>query len=371
LLISWTYAMAVGILYSKKNKYNHNKKILALPYYPLHYAGGQSRIADWKPYFENNNIQYDIHWASETNEFLAELMSDNWLKKYLFYATVLLRRFKILFTIRNYDVIWVQRAFVPFYPFKDSYFEKIVRRVNDNFIIDFYDADYESNFNLTLNAARAAKKVTVASLFLVDNYKKHGIETSFVRFAFDFIKYKRKVQNRQNDKVIIGWMGAPNNFINVVFIEEELLKLEEKFANIEFHFICRELMPIKLKRFKQFKWGDEGFDYYACISRFDIGIAPMIYATERDKAKTAFKTLEYMASGIAMAVSPWGISDKLTDGVNCIFIDNKEDWFYKLNLLIEDPELRKSLGINAGKTIEKYHSYENVFDVLKNVLISN
>lgn len=351
-----------------KPRYSQDvKKILAMPYYPLNYAGGHSRIGDWKPYFENKGIQFDVHWGSETKEFLQGFDQDNWLKKYWFYHKVLIRRFKILLNLNSYDSIWVQRAFVPFFPFKDAFFEKIAVKFNKRVIVDFYDADYCSNYDLTLNAARYAYRVTVASLFLKHFFDKHEINTNYVRYAMNYREYMLH-QAKNEAKIILGWMGAPANFKNIIHIEEELLQIEKLFPYVEFHFICRELMPLKLKRVKHLKWGDPGFDYHSAIANFDIGLAPMIHATEREKAKTSFKTLEYMAAGLSFVTSPWGISDQLVDNENCLFANSKEEWELKLSLLVKNKELRDKLAENAHKTLKQYHSYENVFQSLYEAL---
>lgn len=357
-------------LFSIKREKKYNNSILALPYYPMNYAGGHSRIGDWKPYFEKNNIQYDVHWASEAQEFLQEFMTDNWFKKYWFYHKLLWRRVKVIFLLKNYDCIWIQRAFVPFYPFKDAYFEKLINQLHNNITIDFYDADYESNYNLTINAAKYSRKVTVASKYLVDFFASKGINTFHVRYAMNFKDYEVK-SKINNEKIFIGWMGDPSNFSNVKHIEGELLKLERDNSNIEFIFICRYIEGLKLKNWKQEKWGDEGFNYYKSIASFDIGIAPMIFAEEVDKARTAFKTLEYMAAEVAFVTSPWGVSDKLQDEYNCLFAYNKNDWFKKLNQLASDELLRNMLAANAKKTLIEYHSYDKVYAHLHYVLTNN
>lgn len=366
LFFFWVYAL----LFKNSKKILGNKnKILALPYYSFNYAGGHSRIGDWRPLFEEVNITYEVHWASHKDEFIDELTSNKWHLKYWFYHKVLFRRFKLLFSINKYDAVWVQRAFIPFYPFKDAYFERIISKINNNIVIDYYDADYMSNYKLTVNGAKFANKVTVASLFLVDYFKSKNIATQFVRYAMN---YKEYIEHKEsgNNLLTIGWLGAPDNFSNVLLIEDVLVEIEKKYPFVEFHFICREVKPLKIKRWKLSKWGDKDFDYHKIIAGFDIGIAPMINATDRDKARTAYKTLEYMAAALPFVTSPWGVSDKLVHNKNCLFAIEQSDWKEKLELLIKDASLRKSLGQNARATLIEFHSYANVFEELNKVLLT-
>ena len=62
------YANFLMVYYRYLNKNTKNKKsdkyrVMALPYYSENYPGGHSRIADWKPYFTNDEIVYDVYWA--------------------------------------------------------------------------------------------------------------------------------------------------------------------------------------------------------------------------------------------------------------------------------------------------------------------
>ena len=353
-------------LFKKKNK--GNKRILTLPYYSQNYAGGQSRIGEWKSLFEKEGWDFSIHWASEEKEFLSEFYSKNPFVRYYFFHKVLLRRINILFQLNKYESVWIQRSLVPFYPFKNAYFERIASKINKNISYDFYDADYESNYNLTIQTARLAKNVTVASLYLKDYFKKLNIKSTHIPFAIKFDDYLSK--KIESNKIIIGWQGSPGNFVHVKSIEKELLAIENKFPQVEFHFICRENPKMELKRCFFSKWGDEGFDYFVKISTFDIGLAPMLIAGEREKAKTAFKSLEYMASSISFVTSPWGISDQLKHGENCLFAPTKEDWFFQVEKLVSDRNLRANLGLKARKCMEEHHSYEKVFPLLIKTICS-
>jgi hypothetical protein len=100
------------------------KRILALPYYPEHYAGGHERIADWKEALEGHGITYDVKWACDEQEYKAALVNGNSFKKYLFYSKVSFRRIQLVATLHHYDAIWIQRGFIPYFPFKDARFAK-------------------------------------------------------------------------------------------------------------------------------------------------------------------------------------------------------------------------------------------------------
>lgn len=353
---------------NKKIKLKSNS-VMALPYYSKNYAGGHSRIANWKEYFTKDEINYDVFWASENEAFIKGFYSKNPFKRYFFFFNVLHKRLKLLKDLKNYQAIWIQRAFIPFYPFKNDKFESLVVAFNANVIIDFYDADYESNYNLTINAAKKSAKVTVASNYLYNFFKKINPETHYLPFALNHKDYSLKKYNNNKD-IIIGWMGSPENFENILLIEEQLVQVEKLNSNVNFVFICRDSFEMKLKKVKFMSWGDDGFDYHETISSFDIGLAPMMEANEENLAKTAFKSLEYMSSGLPFVSSPWGIPMHLIHNENVLIATNLEEWTEQVNLLSKNIELRKRLGQKAYETLVSNFSYAHVYDKLKKILLN-
>ena len=357
-------------LFPNKKSNTESKSILALPYYSENYPGGHSRIGDWEEYFTKDQIKYDVSWASEADGFLNGFYSKNPFKRYGFFFHVLHKRLKLLKNMNKYNAIWIQRAFIPFYPFKNDKFESLVLAYNPNVILDFYDADYKSNYDLTINAAKNAAKVTVASNYLYEFFKKINPETNYLPFAIKHEDYTRKKYNNQKE-IIIGWMGSPTNFQNIINIESALEKVERLNPNVSFVFICRDSFEMKLKRVKFMRWGDEGFDYHETISSFDIGLAPMMIKNERNLAKTAFKSLEYMSCGLSFVSSSWGIPKHLIHNENVLIATNLEEWIEQISLLSKSIELRKKLGHNAYETLVSNFSYSYVYDKLKKILISN
>ena len=354
---------------NKKTKLQTNS-VMALPYYSENYPGGHSRIADWEDYFTKDDIKYDVFWASEADYFLNGFYSKNPFKRYGFFFHVLRKRLKLLKNLHKYNAIWIQRAFIPFYPFKNDKFESLVVACNSNVIIDFYDADYETNYELTVNAAKKAAKVTVASNYLYDFFKKINQETHYLPFAINHEDYTLKKYSEQKE-IIIGWMGSPTNFQNIINIESALEEVERLNPNVSFVFICRDSFQMKLKRVKFMSWGDEGFDYHETISSFDIGLAPMMTKNERNLAKTAFKSLEYMSCSLSFVSSSWGIPKHLIHNENVLIATNLEEWTEQVNLLSRSIELRKKLGHNAYETLVSNFSYAHVYDKLKKTLINN
>tara|TARA_B100000683_G_C12363288_1_gene503964 strand:- start:717 stop:962 length:246 start_codon:yes stop_codon:yes gene_type:complete len=81
-----------------------------------------------------------------------------------------------------------------------------------------------------------------------------------------------------------------------------------------------------------------------------------------------------MALGIPTIMSPVGVnSEIIQDSKNGFLAIEEDEWFEKISLLIEDLNLRLSIGMESRKTVvEKYsiQANEDLYVSLLNSLIS-
>jgi len=357
ILYAWLSAKYLSFVVKPSNNETSVKKILAIPFYPKHYAGGHERIGDWKTYIENENVQYDVHWTYDETFYKTNLLSKSVFKRYKFYFAVTKDRVRLAKTFHKYDAIWIQRAFIPIFPFKKGVFETHLKK-HGNIIYDFYDADYESNYELVVDTIKSGQKITVASEFLLDFCKKFNANSFYIPFSFNYEKYEVKKYPDLND-IIIGWAGSPSNFENVKKIAPHLIKLENENENVKFLFICRDKTDLGLARVSQLSWEDDNFDYLSSLKKIDIGINPMLKDDNRTRAKVSFKCLEYMSMGLAFATSPHGIPKGLVHKENCLLVQNNDLWFDALNEMVKNKEALKNLGEKSRLLIEQNYSYKN------------
>jgi len=68
-----------------------------------------------------------------------------------------------------------------------------------------------------------------------------------------------------------------------------------------------------------------------------------------------------MVIGIPAVASPYGINKKLIkDGENGFLATTEDEWYEKISLLIEDPKLRKKMGIKGRNFVVKNYSLDVV-----------
>lgn len=358
------------LLSLKRSKNVKKQGIAALPYYPKNWPGGEDRIAAWKQYFNADGIVYDVYWAWNTKElksFLEHQKNNHVADQYKMYFKLLHRRVKQFRKLYAYESVWIQRAVVPMFPFKQAWFEKLLSRHLPNLNVDFYDADYESNYNLVMEAVKAAHKVSVASLFLKNKFIGVNPNVHFIRYAIKTDHFKMKPAKEAKEEIRIGWMGSPANARQLTYIKNDLHKIEREFPEIIFTFTCRDLPELGLQRAEINEWGKNNFNYEDWLSTSDIGIVPFVELTNRIKAKISMKTLEFMANNIALISSPHVHSDKLVHSKSFL-LSEKDNWYENIKLLIKNKKLRKDIALKGNEVFEKYHTYQNIYPLLKKAL---
>lgn len=100
----------------------------------------------------------------------------------------------------------------------------------------------------------------------------------------------------------------------------------------------------------------------------DIGIIPLSN-TMFNKGKSPCKFVEFAAIGLPIIASntiPY--SRVIEDSKNGLLCSNEEEWYTKLNELIDNTELRKNLKMNARKTIGKDFDLDKNYKDFQNML---
>jgi glycosyltransferase involved in cell wall biosynthesis len=73
--------------------------------------------------------------------------------------------------------------------------------------------------------------------------------------------------------------------------------------------------------------------------------------------KSGLKALQYMALGIPTVATAVGANFRvIEDAKSGFLVLSENDWIEKLSLLIENPVLRRQIGEEGRKRVEKYYS---------------
>ena len=150
----------------------------------------------------------------------------------------------------------------------------------------------------------------------------------------------------------VGWIGSPASTGYLDLVRPVLTRLARDEN-------CRVVLvgategwgndlPAELRR-----WSEDS--EVADVQSFDVGISPLADGSI-EQGKCGYKTLQYMACGRPVVVSPVGVHlDLVAAGATGFFAETTDDWMNCILLLRDDSKLRAEMGTAARQfVIDKY-----------------
>ena len=270
--------------------------------------------------------------------------------------------------VKNYDVVFIFReAFF----LGTTYFERLFKKSNAKLVFDFDDAiwnldvsDANKRFGWLKNPGKTAKIISMSDVVIAGNqylanYAKHHNEhVIIIPTTIDTNEYVKVKTSKPDEKITIGWSGSLTTIKHFEYAIPFLRKLKQKYGNrISIKVIGDDSYHNHELEVSGLAWNKE--NELKELSSFDIGIMPLPN-DEWANGKCGLKGLQYMALEIPTVMSPVGVnSEIISDGVNGFLASDENSWVEKIALLIENPELRKKMGVEARKTVVERYSVES------------
>jgi len=206
--------------------------------------------------------------------------------------------------------------------------------------------------------ARAADCCTVPNERLAAHLRSISANVAVVPMALDS-KTWHPPSTREPGALRIGWAGAPPNLAYLDNLGGVLREVQAARPEVELHVYCGEApgpeFPARTIH-HPFVPGTEA----RVVRTFDIGLLPLpqdAFAA----GKSPIKALQYAACGVPCIASPVGATCELVvDGITGLTAASPVEWRDALLRLIDDPELRRSLGAAARERFVAQHSLESV-----------
>lgn len=167
-------------------------------------------------------------------------------------------------------------------------------------------------------------------------------------------KVKSSEMQSNNDSVILGWIGNPENLWYLSNVEDIISEILDKYDKALLHIITDISStegPLQHRDdvlYKQWSLEDE----LEMLSRFDIGIRPLT-DDKYTRSKGGFISVtQMMALGIPVVASPVSmLTEFIEPGANGYLASTREEWIRYLQLLIENSEHREKIGKNAYESL--------------------
>lgn len=324
------------------------------------------RFEQYLPLLNEAGISYDFSYLLNEDDDKTFYSKGKIIQKFFIILKSYFKRKSELRSISKYDIVFVQRES---FMLGTSYFEKKIAAAGVNLIFDFDDSiwlqnvsDANKTFKWLKNPQKTAKIITYSNIVIAGNEYLKSYALNYNKNVFiipttiDTNEYKNSTTAKK-EKIIIGWSGSITTIQHFELAIPFLIKIKEKYGDlIEFKVIGDSNYLNEELSIKGIAWNKQ--TEIEDLSTFDIGIMPLPN-DEWAKGKCGLKGLQYMALEIPTIMSPVGVnSDIITDGVNGFLASETDEWAEKISLLVNNLNLRKSVGIEARRTVIENYSVE-------------
>lgn len=248
---------------------------------------------------------------------------------------------------------------------------RILKLLNDNLFLDVDDAIYlkepkwvghkrpqsktrESKFK---NIASTCQYTIAGNHHLKKKVESIGGKAIILPTGTEKNTYK-KTKTHSTTLCRITWIGLPTNLRYLEMIHNALALLSEKYPHLRVRIICSEFPKWKDITIEKIFWS-KAIEHQA-LAEADIGIMPLDN-NEYSIGKCAFKLLQYMAAGLPCVASPVGTNkDVIKNGETGFLANTEKEWVDMLSLLIEDAEMRKTMGEKGRQISNSEYNQEDI-----------
>lgn len=341
------------------------KKILLICPHPEDTAPGQRlKYEQYLDYLRSQGYQIDIS-PFMTMPFWNIVYKKGHLLQKVFWTLVGYgRRGVDLFRLPFYDGVYIFLWVTPFGP---PIFERLYALVNSKIIYDIDDMVFlrhSSSANRFIEVfkgrhkpiflMRKALHTIVCTPRLNEFVQQYNIHTTDISSTINTETYLPvNPYSNQNLPLTIGWSGSHSTSKYLHLLRPVFLELQKKHSfkllvigdpNFEMEGIELEAIP----------WASA--TEVQNLQRIDIGVYPLPNE-EWVYGKSGLKALQYMSLGIPTVATAIGANFRVIENnVSGFLVESMEEWLNALSNLIENPILRRKMGIAARKRVEDFYS---------------
>jgi glycosyltransferase involved in cell wall biosynthesis len=169
-----------------------------------------------------------------------------------------------------------------------------------------------------------------------------------------------RVRRGGGERLVLGWAGSPTHGVDLAVLSGTVETLLDAYPDTEVAIAGMSRVPFRPHDRIRFIDGVMIEQYPSTLAQFDIGMIPLVDG-RFNRCKSDLKFLEYSMMGIPSVASKVGpYEGSVVHGVNGFLARNPKDWLKHLRRLIEDAELRDSIGQAAREFAETRTIQKNI-----------
>lgn len=288
--------------------------------------------------------------------YLSKLQEGGVFAKVTKLPTSELERLKVFKRASQFDGVLLQKKCL-------NLFDAIcLRRYSRKIIYDFDDAvmyspttpesNRSSHFRLFRRTTKLADMVIAGNLYLAEHARRFNPNVEILPTGLDTSNYKLRAKLKNDGKTRLVWIGSSSTLKYLAEIKPALEKIGARFDNVVLRIIADDFFDLQNMDVEEFRWSPE--KQVADLATSDVGLAPLPN-NRFTRGKCGFKILQYAAAGLAVVTSAVGINaEYVCDGVTGFHAVNASQWIDKISELIENAELRRTMGRQGEANVKKF-----------------
>lgn len=344
---------------------NKRKRILVVCPHPENVVPGQR--LKYEQYFEHWRANgFDVDVAPFFSDRMQSILytKSNTLEKMGWVIWGYIQRILLLFSLRKYDVVYIFLWVTPFGP---SVLERLFCWVNPHVVYDIDDAiflkanslvnryvDWMKGRNKPFFLMKAAQHVVTCTPYLTEVAERYNKKVTDISSTINTETYIPVNAYHNNDELILGWSGSHSTAQFLHLLTPVLQELSKR-------------RPFKLVVMGDAHFTMEGVNVEALawtaerevptLQRFDIGLYPLPLDNDWVLGKSGLKALQYMAVGVPVIATAIGTNFRImVDGENGFLVTTENEWLARLEELMDNPALRKRIGLAGRDNVEAHYS---------------
>lgn len=332
-------------------------RVLVLPRYGRLGASSRLRFLQYLPALESQGIDFTVSPLFDDAALDARYQRGSYRMSAL--LGCYLRRVRVLLRRHRYDLLWIEKEALPWWPWWIEHF--LLGGVP--YVLDFDDAIFH-NYDLNsrawvrrLFAARVDRLMARAGLVVAGNpylaRRAHAADAPRVEIVptvIDLERYAAPPVQRPADGIPrVVWIGSPSTERYLWTLAGPLQKLARE-SRFVLRIIGGGALQLPGVEVEHVAWTES--TEVESIAQCDIGIMPLV-DSPWEQGKCGYKLIQYMACGLPVVASPVGANvDIVEDGGNGFFAVEPEVWVTQLARLLCDHGLRQRMGAAGRRRVE-------------------
>lgn len=328
-------------------------RLLALTKYGPLAASTRQRFMQYEPALAEAGIA--LHYSPLLDDAHVQRLAEGRRGSPARVAIAFARRIKDLVRASKFDGLWVHCELFPYLP---SWFERLAFIHRKPVIFDYDDAIfhmYDEARNPVVRTILGGKlealicksaAVCCGNEYLRDYAARFNDRLLLLPTVVDVEAYRPRPSSAGRP-LTIGWIGSSSTWS---YVRPILPVLADLCRDRGVRFSAVGAPPeADVDRFDGLaftQWSEAS--EIASVQAMDIGIMPLPDEPWA-RGKSGYKLVQYMACGLPVVASPVGVNSSMVkDGVSGLLASDPEQWRAALTRLIDDADLRASMG-QAGR----------------------